>query len=144
MNTYLITWANYGTRINPDKINKKDITESCILDFKHRKIVHNLIKTKIETEKYKVLAFNVLKDHVHIVLVCDYSSLSNIIKNIKGNSSFEFNKKTKKSLKGQGSQNKLWAKRFHFRELKDNKQIEKAVNYVENNHFKHDIESVLR
>ncbi len=52
------------------------------------------IMKDIITEKgYNCVAYNICKDHVHLILVCEHTELHNIVKTIKGKSAYLFNRR---------------------------------------------------
>lgn len=53
------------------------------------KIMRDIILEK----GYNCIAYNICKDHVHLILVCEYSDLANIVKTIKGKSAYLFNRR---------------------------------------------------
>lgn len=66
---------------NPVELNTK---EEIILT----KIIAEIVKEK----NYKIMAYNICKDHVHLIIVCEFEELNDIVKTIKGKSAYEFNK----------------------------------------------------
>ena len=146
--TYLATWPTYGSRISEEIVRYGNALEHpVILSLKSRQIIADALAEKTKQEKYRVLACNVLADHVHCVLVCTKDQLSDIIHDLKGYSSFTHNRLLKlsvvgMSVVGKGKQTKLWAKGSHKQELKTAKHTRNAIDYVWNNHHKHDVEAI--
>ena len=62
------------------------------------KIIRDIILEK----RYNCIAYNICKDHVHLILVCEYSELANIVKTIKGKSAYFFNRWDGNGLKPIG------------------------------------------
>lgn len=63
------------------------------------KIMRNIILEK----NYNCMAYNICKDHVHLILVCEYSELTNIVKTIKGKSAYLYNRRDSNGLKPIGN-----------------------------------------
>jgi len=66
---------------NPVELN---LAEEIVLT----QIFHQIVKEK----DYKILAFNICKDHTHLIIVCENDELNHIVKTLKGKSAYEFNK----------------------------------------------------
>jgi len=81
----------------------------------------------------ELLAFNVLPDHVHLVIAAETEKdLNEYIRKIKGYSSFEF-QRSRGWEKGQH----VWAQKFHRQPITDDAALTEILNYVWNNHLKH-------
>ena len=106
-----------------------------------------------------ILAFNVCKDHIHIVLVCDEEELDEIVRKLKGRTAREVNKSrenrdtdtTMGSTMGLSplplplsstlpvKSIPLWTQKFGCKEILDEAQLENTINYVKNNRNKHNL-----
>ena len=89
-----------------------------------------------------ILAFNVCKDHIHLVLVCDENELDEIIRKIKGRTAREVNKSRGlnplSKEKGEKSV-PLWTQKFGCAEILDENYLFNALSYVKNNRTKHNL-----
>ncbi len=125
-------WADkvkkFNTITNPE-------AEAVILDENNRKEVYNHLVSKIQKEKYDVQAINVLGNHVHCLLYCYYKDIEDIVKNLKGYSSYMFNKNKEKDCT-------LWGKKFNIAYIRNLTHLEMAVKYIKNNHIKHNLPSI--
>jgi len=117
------------------------------LNLEQEITVTKIISSIINENKYKCIAYNICMDHVHLILVCEYGSLSNIIKIIKGKSSYLF-----KRTEGNDWITKLWSLKFYRANLnvwtissvsqqpgylyKDT-HLDRAIDYIINNRKKH-------
>jgi len=103
-----------------------------------------IIKSILVEEKIPCYAYNVCRDHVHMVIESSDSELSNTIKVIKGKSAFMYNRS--KDIKGA-----FWSQKFFSADL-DNWKVRSsevssfsqrdsyfsnAVNYIKRNREKH-------
>jgi REP element-mobilizing transposase RayT/type I restriction-modification system DNA methylase subunit len=137
---YLITWVTHNSRVSERMFEYGVKTgESFILNEVMRNLVCEYLNEKIEKEGYKVLAKNVLDDHVHIVLVCAENEISEIVRNLKGYSSFALSRKLKQSVAEGGRQSKIWAKGSSNTLLESEEHFSNAVEYTNNNHLKHNL-----
>lgn len=114
----------YGVkRGNPLIFNKQD-----------KELIHGYIIESCDKFKINVLKFNVLADHVHMVLEAyDIKDLSEKVRKIKGASSFKY-QRHREWTKGQH----VWARKYHKKLILDDKALENILHYVEYNHLKHD------
>jgi type I restriction-modification system DNA methylase subunit/REP element-mobilizing transposase RayT len=80
-----------------------------------------------------VVAWNVLPDHVHLVLAAqDDTALSEAVRKIKGYSSHAFQR-----ARNWESGQHVWAQKFDRRLITDESMLGDVVDYVMNNHLKH-------
>ncbi len=82
---------------------------------------------QIRTEKADVLAYCILPDHLHIVLVPrEPWAIPQVMQSIKGFSSREINR-------AWGTNGRLWQPGYYDRMIRDDEQLRTVVNYVEFN-----------
>ncbi len=127
--------------------------EPVILNDDSRLIIADSLAEKIQEKHYKVLAVNVLVDHVHCVVVCEKNDVADIVQQLKGYSSHrhnrllqlsaddshQYNRLLQLSAADRGRQTKLWAKGSSQTELVTEKHLLNAIEYVQNNHIKHEV-----
>ncbi len=119
------------------------------LDLQHEIELTKIISQIIKEQDYNCLAYNICKDHVHMVLVCEYEELSTIVKTIKGKSSYLYQSKGFKPL---GTP--LWSQKFFRAELDDwqeatqsqktgyqpkDSYLENTLEYILHNRKKHEL-----
>jgi len=98
---------------------------------------------------YTCLAYNICKDHVHLVLVCSRKELTGIVQRIKSVSSKMFN------MFIQDGRNVLWSQKFYRGSLDDEgvmrlsrrvggiyrrSHLENTLSYIKYNRVKHGLE----
>ncbi len=138
---YFVTWATRNTRISERMIRAKvQLGDGIYFNLCQREFIYKFLIEKIEQEGYKFEALNVLEDHCHVVMWCsDESELKKIMHGIKGASSFLYSRQLKLSVAGEGRQSKLWARSFSSTLLDNEKRYHNAIEYVRNNHLKHNL-----
>ena len=101
-----------------------------ILLDKIAEIVTNAILFGREQEWYRLYAFAVMPDHVHIAIGLNgKKDLSEILHSLKSWTSHEINKKTKRN-------GEIWQKGNYIEELNDAKFVEEKCLYIEKNPVK--------
>lgn len=81
----------------------------------------------------KVVACNVLPDHVHLVMAApNETELSEQVKKMKGYTSYEFQRNRVLENKGP-----IWAQKYHDRRVRSENSLQDIINYVVYNHLKH-------
>jgi REP element-mobilizing transposase RayT len=170
LEAFHITWATYNSR--PE--GKENYGSPVLLDNNSRNAVAEYIDEKIGNEKYRIISINILNDHVHCILVCSKEKLAEVVRNIKGYSSYKLHRflpqdptlkrgvdsanaqiddyinpmlqhgvgmkhEIDSAQNSKGSQKKLWAKNYSTTYLNDEEHLINALNYIENNHLKHQI-----
>ena len=142
---YHITWATHNSRISERMVKYKvKKGDPFIFTEQMRNDIYKHIIEKIQKNNYNVIEFNVLSDHVHLIILCHEKELNQIVRNLKGYSSFLFCKQLNLSIEGAGRQNKIWAKGYSHTFLRDDEHFLKAIEYVKNNHIKHNIPSIIK
>jgi len=104
------------------------------LSSKDEEVLTKIIKEIVIKEKIKILAYNICRDHVHMVIVCTMEEISNIVKKLKGKSSFQYNKRKKKHFP-------VWAQKFNRRIIHGNEGLENAIDYIERNREQHELDN---
>lgn len=133
-----------------------------------------IIRDIVFEYELKVLAYNICKDHVHIIIVCPSSKLSWIVARLKGKSSMLFNrfvlqsKNVKNSLNYYPSKKhyrRFWSQKYYQANLDvwriatkqirpgyyyRNTHLSNAINYIMHNRIKHqlpqseELESIIK
>lgn len=130
---YHITWVTHNSRTSSRMIEYKvKKGEPIILD---ENMEIELTKYILETAKEKnitIFAYNICKDHVHILLSCIESELSNIICSLKSKSTFLYKKNNSitESIK-------IWAQKYNCSYIETEEKFYSCINYIKNNRNKH-------
>jgi REP element-mobilizing transposase RayT len=88
----------------------------------------------IKEDQLKVLAINVLQNYVHLVLYCLEEDKNNIIRKLKGKTTQLY--KYKHLIKNKFH---LWQQKYAHKIIIEEKQLSNTIDYVKNNHIKHNI-----
>ncbi|WP_088323457.1 Eco57I restriction-modification methylase domain-containing protein [Polaribacter tangerinus] len=89
-----------------------------------------------------IMAYNICGDHIHLLLVCEDSEVSNIVKTIKGrtarvhNSNKGINPLVQKEKEKSIS---LWTQKYGCKAIKDDEQLYNTIAYIQNNRTKHEL-----
>ncbi|CAM1343213.1 cobyrinate a,c-diamide synthase [Tenacibaculum amylolyticum] len=138
---YFVTFATAKSRISDRmvKFNTRSFIRNLeALTFEQSDIekMMELFKEAFKRYEIDVVCFNILPDHVHLLLkVEDEKELITQIKNLKGYTSFSYQRYKEWEKEAQ----KVWAQKFHRKRIsKVDNSIEKVTNYIKNNHYKHE------
>jgi REP element-mobilizing transposase RayT len=108
-----------------------------------------IFKQIIFEKNYNCLAYNICKDHIHIIVVCEEEEVKNIAKTLKGRSSFLYQSNGFKPI-GEP----LWSQKFFFADLNEliwgdispkqgyiqnDTYIDNAIAYIKTNREKHQL-----
>lgn len=127
-----------------------------ILTLKEELILTEIIGRIILDNCYRCVAYNICRDHVHMILVCERVALSKIIQKLKSISSKLFHRHPEVSTDLTSfHNNRLWSQKF-FRasldewtlaklsnfpgEIYQSSYLANAMVYIQNNRHKHQLE----
>lgn len=134
---YHITWVTHSSRASERmRAYKVPYKEGIWLNSELELEVTKIISKIIKENEFKIIAYNICGDHIHIILVCEDSDLSNIVRKLKGMSSQKFKEYLNVSKTEKFS---LWGQKFGKTQILNESQLINSINYVQNNRLKHDL-----
>jgi REP element-mobilizing transposase RayT len=156
LKAFHVTWVTHNSRATGHKGNQGLDVYPVILNDGERNEIAKYLDEKIDAEDYRIIELNILTDHVHCLIVCSENEISKIIGQLKGYSSFHFHKNSndpnrrvnptvekaeevETAVYSDGTIKKLWASSFNKKLIKSDEQIINTINYIKNNHLKHEI-----
>ena len=98
--------------------------------------ITHIVAQIVEEQQYKVLAYNICCDHIHILLACQKDELPTVMQRIKGRTSFEYNKWNNAN---SAEAFHLWTQKYGSKEIFSYEQLENAVHYISYNREKHEL-----
>ncbi|MDR2205640.1 MAG: Eco57I restriction-modification methylase domain-containing protein [Flavobacteriaceae bacterium] len=105
-------------------------------------IITKTIAEIVKEDGLNVLAYNICRDHLHILLVCEEEELDKIVKKIKGRTAraCNQNKGINPLVKKEGERSvPFWTQKFGYKEITNNEQLYNTIEYIENNRIKHEL-----
>lgn len=108
------------------------------LTLEEEVFIYEKIVEIVKEKGYKVFAFNICKDHLHILLSCEEKQLPEIMQMIKGRTSYEWRKN------GLAKSEHLWAQKYYSKQVRDYMQLENTINYIKHNREKHGLEPLKK
>jgi len=93
MKIYHVTWVTHNSRVS-ERMRKYGIGKYLIPiilnETEEIEITEYILEMVIE-DKLKIVAYNICKDHIHLIIVCDENSLEKIVQKLKAVSARKFN-----------------------------------------------------
>jgi REP element-mobilizing transposase RayT len=135
MNIFHVVWVTHNSRISERMVTfgvKRGEPVSLSNDLECE--VSSYILQIAQENRVTVLAYNICRDHVHMIIVCLLAELATIVAKLKGKSSVLF----KKARAIEGAYH-LWAQKYYASEILNDKQLEKVMNYIIYNRQKHNL-----
>jgi REP element-mobilizing transposase RayT len=156
-----VTWATHNSRYSERMAQYKVKTgEPVYLSEKEELVITQTIAEIIKTDKLNCLAYNICRDHVHLLIVCEEAELSAIIGKLKSMSARACNIAMGRTALTVGhapllvddavtaptqghapvlgeTQFHLWALKFDTRHINDDEQFSNTIEYIVNNRTKH-------
>jgi len=132
---YHVTWVTHNSRISQRMIDHHVKAGSAIrLDDKTEIKITEIIGGIIREENYIVHAYNICRDHIHMLIKCDENTVSRTVGRIKGKSAKLYKehlgKTTDESIH-------LWAQKFNKWMVQSDEQLRMTVEYIFHNRKKH-------
>ena len=147
LKAYHITWVTHGSRVSERMVEYKEVirkrrlnkglspfVEPIEMDENMEVEVTKYISQIVKEDRLRVLAYNICKNHVHMVLVCKEQKRDNIVRKLKGKSTQMY--KNNHSIKNEFH---LWAQKYSWIYIKNEKQLNNTVQYVQFNREKHNL-----
>ena len=130
---YHVTTATHNSRYSEKALffNDGAIGKPVNLDFDEEIFVMQTIAKIIAENKYKVLAYNFCKDHLHFLVACKKEELPEIMQKIKGITSLERNRKF------NPTDRQLWQQKYFEKVVYNDEYLENTIHYILNNRKKH-------
>lgn len=112
---YHLVFTTHNSRISQRMIDLKIIKGPALeLNLEEEIALTNIFKEIILENQYNCLAYNICKDHVHIIIVCEEEEVNTIAKTLKGKSSYLYQSNGFKPI-GEP----LWSQKFFFANLNE-------------------------
>jgi REP element-mobilizing transposase RayT len=134
------------------------------LTVEEETLITNTVVEIIKEDSLNVLAYNVCKDHLHLLLVCEEQERDRIVQKIKAKTARAVNilrgvtiptrehaplsntaesdtpLPIDKAKKPRGEkQNSLWTQKYGCNEIKDDQHLNNTIEYIRNNRIKHQL-----
>ena len=141
---FLVTWVTCNSRTS-ERMERLDIktNDRVWLNARAEVKITEIIKNIVIKSEYKILAYNICGDHVHMVIVCTEKELPKIVQKLKGKSARFYNQWVSNSFRSSpdkgfkplvsirgATQSHLWAQKFNRRILETEEQLFNAIEYV--------------
>jgi len=126
-----ITWATHNSRVSRRMV-KYNIRPGSplLLDAQNEILVTKIISGIAAEKRYRIFAYNICTDHVHILMECANRDISNTVRLLKGKSSQLY-----KEHSGISSDQTfhLWTRKFSKTLIRSRDQYHNTLNYIVNN-----------
>jgi REP element-mobilizing transposase RayT len=149
MNAFHITWVTHNSRVS-ERMKKYKVEKgpSVILGESEEAEILSYISDVIKEDNLKILAFNICRDHVHMLLVCKDEERDGIVQKLKSVSSRKFNLARKHNkltnTVEQGvmtpcskTNRSLWAQKYNRTAVLTDEQLAATYEYITHNRLKH-------
>ncbi len=134
---YLVTWVTHNSRVSDRMVTflPSDFVKGLqplVFSLSDQKFLVEAICESIGKYGIRCLTFNVLPDHIHMVILSqDYADLIDNIRKIKGYTSHLFRKKN-------NYENRVWARKFNRVLVENENHLANVISYTKLNHLKHE------
>lgn len=135
LKVWFITFVTHNTRCS-ERMRKNNVRlgEPVIFsDLQEIEITKYFLQIKKEND-LRILAYNICREHVHMILVCEDKERDNIVRKIKSKSTYLY-KKNNNMLEPFH----LWAQKYNYRHVGQDETLENMYHYVMNNRIKHNL-----
>lgn len=151
-----ITWVTHSSRVS-ERMEKYNILagDAITLSLADEIEITKYMAETVEKYKMKVLAYNICRDHVHVLLACEETDRDRIVQILKSLSARRYDlwKQNNKNHQDKGAsslvveekrnrgtvQNHLWAQKYNWRIVTSDEELSTLYDYVQNNRTKHEL-----
>jgi len=135
MRIYHIVWVTHNSRISERMITYRvKRGEPLLLTSDEEVEITEFIRDIVVENGYVVLAYNICRDHVHLILVCEEEKRDFIVGHIKGKATHLF-----KKVHDIETTFHLWGQKYNYTEIRDNTQLFNTIQYIRYNRRKHNL-----
>jgi REP element-mobilizing transposase RayT len=132
---YHVTWVTHNSRTSQRMIDPHVKAASGIrLDDNAEEKITEIIADIVCEKKYMVYAFNICRDHIHMLIKCDENTVGSIIRQIKGKSTQLYKEHLGKSASESFH---LWAQKFNKWLITTDEELRKTTENILYNRKKH-------
>lgn len=107
-------------------------------------LVTETISQIVKEDNLKLLAFNICRDHIHLLFVCDIEDISKIMQKIKAVTSKILNRvlKTAREYTSLSKPKPIWQQKYSsLKEITSEEQLQNTIKYIQTNRRKHQLEA---
>ena len=135
---FFITWATHNSRYSQRMFRLKiECNPPILFNNEHEVFIIQLILELAKERKYDIQAINICKDHVHMLIKCNFYNIRLIMKYLKGRTAYEFVKKFGEMYEGD---KKVWSRGYNYVRVQDIEAELAYFSYTKNNRNKHNLE----
>ncbi|MFA6271873.1 MAG: transposase [Patescibacteria group bacterium] len=132
---YHITWVTHNSRVSERMVQfgvKRG--EPVVLNNDDEVEITRYIAHMVHEEELRVIAYNICRDHVHMILLCTELEKDNIIRKFKGKSAQLY-----KHKHGYKEEFHLWAQKYSYTPIESDEQMMNTIEYIQYNREKHNL-----
>lgn len=114
----------------------------CYLEPEDEAIITKTISEIVVQHQLNLLQYNICKDHMHLVLVCEEEEVPVLMQQIKGKTARVHNSSKGINPLVQKENDKavpLWTQKFGCKEITTPEQLFNTIEYVKHNRIKHEL-----
>lgn len=126
----------------------KPLPDVILMTKEEEEIIAETVKGIVLEKKLNIVAFNVCRDHIHILIKCNIDDISKIMHQIKGRTARVCNQHRRLVNNGINpieteitpivkKAKPFWTQKFSCTYIKDSQHYWNAINYIQNNRVKH-------
>jgi len=130
-----VTWVTHNSRISQRMIDQHvKVGPAIDLDDKAEEKITEIIADIIREKNYTVYAYNICRNHIHILIKCDDNAVGDIVRQIKGKSAQLYKEYLGKTANESFH---LWAQKFNKWLITSDEELHKTMEYILYNRKKH-------
>jgi REP element-mobilizing transposase RayT len=147
-NFFHITWVTHNSRVS-ERMKKYKVRSGkpLYLSSSEEAEIAAYISEIADSDDLKIFMFNICRDHVHMLLMCENTERDNIVRKLKSVSARKFFQKERElsRVEGHGGLppcdkiNRLWAQKYNWSVLTDDNSIGNVYEYIKFNREKHSL-----
>jgi REP element-mobilizing transposase RayT len=132
---YHITWVTHNSRVSERMIKYRvKRGEPLLLSAEQEVEITQSISRTVMNKKLVVLAYNICRDHVHLILECDCSRRDHLVGCLKGEATARY-----KCAHKIGETFHLWGQKYNWWAIASPQQLTNTIEYIRYNRRHHNL-----
>lgn len=138
LEAFHITWLTHNSRVSDRMVRYRGCRGPAVILSAEEEIeITSYIRDIVVEDQIIILAYNICRNHVHLLLICRKKERDNVVRKLKGKTTQLY-----KNARGIKTELHLWAQKYGCQDIEDEDYLYGVVHYIRHNREKHGLSSL--